>query len=124
MFPRLSVVLSGSYTTTIGEVVPSTAQTLNFRLTVRDNKMGGGGVCYANSQAVITTAGPFSITYPNATGISWTSTSSQTITWNVNGTNAAPVNCANVNILFSKDGGLTFAPLMSNVPNSGSQLIT
>lgn len=124
MFPRLSVVLSGAYTTTIGEYVPSTAQTLNFRLTARDNKMGGGGVCYANSQAVITAAGPFSITYPNATGVTWASTSAQTISWNVNGTNAAPVSCTNVNILFSKDGGKTFSTLMSNVPNSGSQLIT
>jgi len=124
MFPKLSVVLSGTYTTTIGEFLPSVAQTLHFRLTARDNKMGGGGVCYANSQAVITSAGPFSITYPNVTGISWASASSQTITWNVNGTDVAPINCANVNILLSTDGGHTFSTLMSNVPNSGTQLIT
>jgi hypothetical protein len=124
MFPKRSVVLSGTYTTTIGEYLPSTAQTLNFRLTARDNKMGGGGVCYANSQAIITTAGPFSITYPNVTGISWASASSQTITWNVNGTDIAPVNCANVNILLSTDGGQTFSTIIGNVPNSGTQLIT
>jgi hypothetical protein len=124
IFPKLSVLLTGTYTTTIGEYLPSTAQTLNFRLTVRDNKMGGGGVCFANSQAVITSAGPFSITYPNTTGITWASGSTQTITWNVNGTDVAPVSCANVNILYSKDGGYTFTTLMSNVPNSGTQQIT
>ncbi len=125
-FPRLSIVLNGNpaYTTTIGEYVPATAQTLNFRLTARDNKMAGGGVCFANSQVIVSSAGPFSITYPNATGVTWASGSAQTITWNVNATTAAPVNCANVNILFSSDGGQTFTTLMSNVANSGSQLIT
>jgi hypothetical protein len=125
MFPKLSVVLSGTYTTTIGEFLPTTAQTLNFRMTARDNKMGGGGVCSAVSTITINaTAGPFSITYPSATGISWASASSQTVTWNVNNTNIAPVNCATVNILISYDGGTTFTTLMNNVPNSGSQLIT
>ena len=125
MFPKLSVVLSGTYTTTIGEFLPATTQTLNFRLTARDNKMGGGGVCSAVSTVTVNaTAGPFSITYPNTTGISWASASSQTITWNVNGTSAAPINCANVNILISYNSGQTFTTLMSNVPNSGSQLVT
>ena len=124
MFPKLSVVLSGNMTGTIGEYLPSTAQTLNFRLTARDNKMGGGGVCYESSQVTITANGPFSVSYPTATGITWASASTQTVTWNVNGTNAAPISCANVNILFSSDGGQTFSTLMNNVPNSGSQLIT
>ncbi len=123
-FPKLSVLLTGTYTTTIGEYIPSTAQTLKFRLTARDNKMGGGGVCYANSQVTVTSSGPFSISYPNVTGITWASGSAQTVTWNVNGTNAAPVSCANVNILFSSDGGSTWTTVMSGVANSGSQLIT
>jgi len=125
-FPKLSMVLAGSstYTTTKGEFLPTTAQTLNFRLTARDNKTGGGGVCYENSQVVITNDGPFTVTYPSATAIIWASASAQTVTWNVNGTSAAPISCANVNILFSSDGGQTFSTLMSNVPNSGSQAIT
>src|ERR1700741_4342521 len=49
MFPKLSVVLSGVMTTTKGEYLPGSAQTLKFRLTARDNKMGGGGVCSATS---------------------------------------------------------------------------
>jgi hypothetical protein len=128
MFPKLSIVLSGpaSYTTTVGEFLPSTAQTLNFRLVARDNKMGGGGVCYSNGTVVNIngTAGPFTVTYPNTTGISWGSASTQTVTWAVAGTSATPVSCANVNILISYNGGSTFSTLMSNVPNSGSQVIT
>ncbi len=126
MFPKLSVVISGTYTTTIGEFLPSTAQALNFRLVARDNKMGGGGVCYSNNTVVNIngTAGPFAITYPNVTGISWGSGSTQTITWNVNSTNLTPINCANVNILISYNSGTTFTTLMNNVPNSGSQVVT
>jgi hypothetical protein len=124
MFPKLSVVLSGTLTNVKGEYCPATAQTLNFRLTARDNKMGGGGVCYANSQVVISNAGPFNITYPNATGITWAAGSSQTITWNVNGTDVSPVSCANVDIYISYDGGTTFTMLAAGVPNNGSALIT
>ncbi|MCW3083027.1 MAG: hypothetical protein JWP12_393 [Bacteroidetes bacterium] len=124
MFPKLSVVLSGNYTSTIGEYLPSTPQTLYFRLTARDNKMGGGGVCYADSHVILANAGPLKITYPNTTGIIWASGSVQTITWDVNSTNLAPVNCANVNILISTDGGTTFTTLLANTPNDGTQLIS
>lgn len=125
MFPKLSVALSGNYTSTIGEYLPTNAQTLHFRMTARDNKMGGGGVCSATSTVTVNgSAGPFAVTYPNTTGISWGSGSVQTITWDVNGTDAAPVSCSNVNILISYNGGNTFTTLMSNVPNSGSQAIT
>jgi len=125
MFPRLTVVQSGTYTTTIGEYLPSTQQTLNFRLTARDNKMGGGGVCYAPTTVTVSSvAGPLSVTYPNVTGITWASASSQTVTWAVNGTTGAPINCANVNILISYNSGQTWTMVMPGVPNSGSQLIT
>ncbi|HRD37794.1 MAG TPA: hypothetical protein PLC65_04115, partial [Bacteroidia bacterium] len=107
-------------TGTKGEYLPATAQTLNFRLIARDNKMGGGGVCYVNQPVIISNAGPFSVTYPNAAAISWPGGSSQTITWNVNGTDIAPVSCGTVNVLISYDGGNTFTTLMNNVVNSGS----
>lgn len=124
LFPKLSVILSGNMTGTKGEYLPAIAQTLNFRLTARDNKMGGGGVCYVNQPVIVSSAGPFNVTYPNAALISWPSGSSQTITWNVNGTDVAPVSCGTVNILISYDGGTTFSMLQNNVSNTGSLTIT
>lgn len=124
MFPKLSVVLSGTLTTTKGEYCPATAQTLNFRLTARDNKMGGGGSCYINQPVIISNAGPFNITYPNLTGVVWAGGSSQTITWNVNGTDISPVSCTNVDVLISYDGGNTFTMLNAGVPNTGTLNIT
>lgn len=124
MFPKLSVVLSGNYTDTIGEYLPSTSQTLNFRLIARDNKVGGGGLCYAATEVFIAGSGPFEVTSPNTNNITWISGNTQTVTWNVNGTDNSPVSCANVNILYSTDGGATFTMLTPNTPNDGSQTIT
>jgi len=40
-------------------------------------------------------------------------------------TTAAPVSCANVDVLYSADGGQTFAAaLATGVPNSGSATVT
>ncbi len=123
-FPKLSVILSGNLTGTKGEYCPATAQTLNFRLTARDNKMGGGGSCYINQPVIVSNAGPFNVTYPNLTGVIWAGGSSQTITWNVNGTDITPVSCANVDVLISYDGGNTFTMLSAGVPNTGSLTVT
>lgn len=123
-FPRLSDLAAG--TVSQWEVLPSITRTLNFRVVVRDNAPGGG--CNDHENFVVqtnATAGPFTVTYPTATGITWPATSSQTVTWSVNNTNIAPVNCANVDILLSTDGGLTYPiTLLANTPNDGSQAIT
>ncbi len=51
--------------------------------------------------------------------------SNYTITWNVNGTNTAPVNCTYVDILLSTDNGSNYAyTLMSSTLNDGSETIT
>lgn len=126
MFPKLSSVLLGatSYTTVKGEFLPTTTQTLNFRLTARDNKLGGGGVCYAlTTVSVNATVGPFAVTSQSTTGISYPSGSTQAIAWNVNGTNGAPVNCTNVNIYVSNNAGATFTLALANTPNDGSENI-
>jgi chitodextrinase len=128
-FPRIQSVLTGA-TTTAGteitvEAVPSVARTMNFRLTVRDNRAGGPA---NNSDDMIVTvnatAGPFTVSAPN-TAVSYAGNSSQTVTWNVAGTTANGVNCANVDILLSTDGGLTYPyTLLAATPNDGTQAVT
>jgi len=125
-FPLESIVLSGPtyYQTIIGEYLSFDEQTLSFRLTARDNKMGGGGLCYASTTVAIANVGPFAVTVPNTTGIIWPGNTIQTVTWDVNKTNLAPISCANVNILISIDSGATFITLLANTPNDGTQDIT
>ncbi len=122
-FPKLSSLLSN--TQVIGEILPSYARTLTFRLVARDNRPAGGGVNYAQMQFQVDgNSGPFVVTSPN-TNVSWPGLSTQTVTWNVANTNIAPVNCANVNILLSVDGGQTYPfVLASNTPNDGSETVT
>jgi chitodextrinase len=127
-FPRMQSVLTGATTTAGSEItveaLPSVARTLNFRLTVRDNRAGGSA---NNSDDMVVTvnatAGPFSVTAPN-TAVSYAGGSSQTITWAVAGTTANGVNCANVDILISTDGGTTWTTLLSGTPNDGTQAVT
>ncbi len=124
MFPTLAVVLSGSLQATIGEYTPTTAQTLKFRFTARDNKMGGGGVCSATTIVTVNGTGPFAVTSQSTTGIVYPSGSSQVVSWSVAGTSGAPINCANVNIYVSKDAGLTFSLVLAGTPNDGLETIT
>ena len=47
------------------------------------------------------------------------------MTWKVANTNLAPVNCTNVNILLSTDGGYTdTTTLASGLPNNGAASVT
>jgi len=124
IFPALSTVLSGS-TGTTWEVIPNVGRTLNFRLTVRDNVAGGGSNESDNMVVTVNAGtGPFVVNSPN-TNVNWTAGSSQTVTWDVAGTNGAPVNATNVNIVLSTDGGNTFSTtLASNTANDGSHIVT
>jgi len=122
-FPKLSTQINN--TTVIGELLPTYARTMNFRLTARDNRAGGGGVC--NAQTTVTTslaAGPFIVTIPNDIDIVWTAGDFKTITWNVANTNTAPINCTTVAIQLSTDGGNTFPiTIVAGTPNDGSEEI-
>ncbi|MCW3105529.1 MAG: hypothetical protein JWQ09_35 [Segetibacter sp.] len=121
-FPQLGDIRNN--TTTIGEILPSYARVLQFRLTARDNRAGGGGVCSDETSVTVAgDAGPFVVTAPN-TATSWDVGSFSTIRWEVAQTNTAPVNCTNVNIELSIDGGLTFPiTLLSNTANDGVEEI-
>jgi hypothetical protein len=122
IFPKVSNLINN--TQTIGEILPSYTRNLNFRLTARDNKFGGGGFGYSSvGFSANSAAGPFQVTSPN-TAVSWDGLSNQTVTWNVANTNTSPVNCANVKIMLSTDGGLTFPiTVLASTPNDGSETV-
>ena len=119
-FPKLTNLLAG--TQTIGEILPSYARSLTFKLTVRDVQAGGVGVANTSTSFTVASAGPFRVTSPNTSSVAWPDSSEQTVTWDVAGTTAAPVSCASVNILLSTDGGYTW-PIMlaTGTPNDGSE---
>ncbi|MCB9310399.1 MAG: propanediol utilization protein [Lewinellaceae bacterium] len=123
-FPDMATILTGS-TSNTWEVVPSIGRTMSFRGVARD--FTGVAGCNSEINLTVTTvaaAGPFIIT-SQGSPVTWTSGSSQTITWNVASTTASPISCANVTILFSADGGATWpTTLAASVPNNGSASIT
>ncbi len=139
-FPQLSTILAGA--TLTGplpggdaraniEALSSVARILNFRLTVRDNAPFSsnilspevGQTSFADVVVTVATVGPFSVTAPN-TAVSWGGGTTQNVTWSVNSTNLAPINCTNVKISLSTDGGLTFPIVLAeSTPNDGSHPI-
>ncbi len=125
-FPRLEDILAGR--TTIGEAQPTTTRTLNFRVTARDNRPQGRGFSTADTRVnVLGDRGPFAVTHPNGggTAVSWAAGSTQTVTWNVAGTSAAPINAATVKISLSTDGGQNFTSVLAeSTPNDGNHAIT
>ena len=132
-FPSLTYILNNannppvtygsSYVT--GEFLPSTTRTMTFRVSVRDNRAGGGGQNYTSTQVISnSTAGPFLISNFSSSSTIAAGTP-QTLTWSVANTTAAPVNCANVKISYSTDGGNTFpVVLASSVANTGTANVT
>ncbi len=119
-FPSLSAILDN--TSYPGEFLPSVTRTLNFTATARDNKsVGGGNASGTLTLNVTSDAGPFRIINMNA---SERVNGSRTIYWDEANTSDAPVNCANVDIMLSLNGGQTFSTLVSNTPNDGNETIT
>ena len=101
------------------------------RLTVRDNCPYSSTAPVKVGQTQFTdmvvtvnaTAGPFAVTAPN-TAVSYAGGSTQTITWSVNSTNVTPINCSNVRITLSTDGGQTFPiELSASTPNDGTEAL-
>jgi len=138
-FPKMATVLAGLFVSPAlpggdavanTEALSSVSRTLNFRLTVRDNKPYVPGVTIGQTQytdtaiTVSNTSGPFKVTSPN-TPINVSGGSLQTITWNVANTTAAPVSVANVKISLSTDGGASFPTVLAaSTPNDGSADVT
>lgn len=101
----------------------ASARTARWRVTVRDNRAGGGAYAF-DEMTLNVTGAQFTITAPN-TAVSWAGGSNQTVTWTVGGGSVAP----NVRILLSTDGGNSYANgtatvLVASTPNDGSQSVT
>jgi subtilisin-like proprotein convertase family protein len=123
VFPRLVDIVNN--VNPVWEELPSVARTMNFRVVLRDNDWLAG--CTDEDNAVVTVSaasGPFLVSAPN-TNVLWNVGATQTVTWDVANTTAAPVSCANVRILLSTDGGFTYPVVLSaNEPNDGTANIT
>ncbi|MCK5814488.1 MAG: T9SS type A sorting domain-containing protein [Flavobacteriaceae bacterium] len=121
--PKIESVLKGNLFST-WESVASISRDLNFKLTVRDNVVGGGQNAIDEMAVTVDgNSGPFVVTSQNTKNIIWTSGTLETITWDVAGTNSAPINTSNVKISLSIDDGETYTELIASTPNDGSQEI-
>ncbi|WP_370897007.1 zinc-dependent metalloprotease [Chryseobacterium gossypii] len=122
-FPPLDEVLNGSLYST-WNMSSDVARNMKFISLVRDNAPEGGQT--ATDEAMVNvdgSTGPFRITSISLNQ-DYPSGSSHLLKWDVAGTDAAPINTQNVNILISTDGGNTFNTLVSNTPNDGEETIT
>lgn len=130
-FPKLETVVFGNLSST-WEVTPSDSRTINFAFTVRDNGSGFTGDNGTGQVAtdlmiveVVNTGSPFEVTSQAESDLSWSSESTEIITWNVAGTTSNGINADAVDILLSIDGGENFdINLASDISNSGSAEIT
>ncbi len=124
--PKFNSVLAGNTiqtNPTLGsdwETVSTVGRTLNWALTVRDRapvSSGGGQSSYDTMKITVENVTPFTVTNP----VSWTQGSNVTINWVVGQTNNGTINCQNVNIKLSTDGGLTFPITIASItPNDGN----
>ncbi len=122
-FPRLINVVTN--TTTLGEVLPTYSRDFTFRCSVRDNNPTIGTAVWAEMSFQSTDeAGPFRVNVPNFSNVTWTVGEDVEVAWDVANTDGALVNCQNVNILLSIDGGYTYPfTLAEGVPNNGSRMV-
>ncbi len=129
VFPSLTYILNNANDPPFSvnnlqtaEELPRIGRSLNFVVTARDNR--GGVATDAVTLSVSGSAGPFQVTSPNTT-TTLTGGSDVIVQWAVAGTNVAPVNCTDVRILLSTDGGNNFPLILAQTtPNNGSATVT
>ncbi len=127
--PKFSSVLAGRTTQsnpTLGsdwETVSTVARTLNWALTVRDRAIANPNGAQTSFDTMIITVedvAPFTVENP----VSWAQGATVAINWNVGETTNTTINCQNVAIKLSVDGGVTFSTLVASTPNDGSYSYT
>ncbi|HET9142025.1 M12 family metallo-peptidase [Actinophytocola sp.] len=101
------------------------SRTLHFRLTVRDGRLGGGGIGTADTALTVApAAGPFLVT-SQGSAQTVRGGSAQPLTWSVAGTDAAPVGVTEVKISLSVDGGATFPHVLAeHTANDGAETVS
>ena len=122
-FPALGTQVRDLYDA--AEVLPCQDRDISFRVTVRDGVSGQGS---RNSKlSVVASAGPFQITSQTVAGDFFAGVATP-VTWDVAGTDVAPISCANVDIdllTFSPTfGSYSVYPILPATPNDGSEMVT
>jgi hypothetical protein len=131
LFPRRDYILNhansapesvGGYRT--AESLPAVGRVLNFGVMLRDNRRGGSGLSLDRVQLTVAdNAGPFSVAEPNGGG-EWIAGLQQRVSWQVANTNSYPVNCQQVRLTLSLDGGQTFPIVLEEAtPNDGEAIV-
>jgi hypothetical protein len=113
--PKMADLLSGVATT--WEVLPTVNRDLNFRVTVRDNRSGGGGVDW-DDMTITVSGDPFYIISPDS-GDTLECGDSEVLTWKKGGSTDS-----NVSLHFSNNGGSSFSTLVASTPNDESYSFT
>jgi len=115
-FPRIEAILSDNNNPN-GEYLPDYTRNMLFRLTARDYNEAAGGMSFAYTNlAVSDQAGPFVV--EEAEEDVWVAGSLQSVYWEVANTDQAPINCTDVDIFLSTDGGYTFPHVLASERNN------
>lgn len=119
-FPKLSSVMNGNLTDKQGwETVSYIPRILNYAVTVRDQNAQRPMTSTAETTVTVGNQGPFKFNGLTTSSILYNN-APNTIKWEVDGTNIAPYNVANVKVDYTSDNGLNWTTLAASVPNNGS----
>ncbi|GAA3748992.1 hypothetical protein GCM10022225_36560 [Plantactinospora mayteni] len=100
-------------------------RTMHFRLTARDGNPGAGGIGSADTALTLApAAGPFLVT-SQATAEPLVGGTAVPVSWDVAGTDAAPIGVSEVKISLSVDAGNTFPYVLAErTANDGAETVT
>jgi hypothetical protein len=128
VFPKISLVMAGNLNSQF-EKAPTVARQMKFKCIYRNIRNNKGSVTIPDDIVTVTavttgTGAGFRVTSQDMAGNVYTGGSTQTITWDVVNTTAAPVNAANVDIYMSENTGGSWQYYIATVPNTGSATVT
>lgn len=117
-FPQMSDVLAG--VPTPGERLPTAAGVeRRFRVIVRDNSPGAGGVAISNAVSLWIAPGSSEFGVLEPVQNAMLTPGPATVRWTVGNTHAAPISCSTVTIQLSTNAGESFDHVLGTFPNNG-----